>query len=391
MSHPKASIAPAKCENCNALLQGEFCHQCGQSVHNPVRHAGHALEEVFESFWHLDGRLLRTLRDLLVPGRTAMEYLSGHRQRYMPPLRLFVVMSLLAFFVGRLAIHFDEKPMTPDVDVSAILQSQTVEEVERNRDRMLAELEEGRREGKAFPGVEATVIAAQVKIQGEAANRIVELTPGKATANAPAPVPVPPAGSAAKDKSAGRELLSMDNQAWDAKANPVDIKWLPGFVNEWLTGRAVRALENVALMEDRPDRWFQAFMTSLPSALFLLVPLFALMLKLAYLFKRRLYLEHMVVALYSHVFMLMALTLVFVLMAISGWAAQHAPWVSWLCRTLIVVLLAWMPAYLLLMQKRVYAQGWLMTLAKYAVIGFVYLQLLAAMASVMFLVTLAKG
>ena len=387
MTLPDASPASANCENCDALLHGEFCHQCGQSIHNPVRHAGHAIEEVFESFWHLDGRLLRTLRDLMVPGRTAVEYLAGHRQRYMPPLRLFVVMSLLAFFVGRLAIHFDDKPMTPDVDVSAILQSQTVEEVERNRDRMLAELEEGRRQGKAFPGVEATVIAAQVKIQGEAANRIVELTPGKATSSAAAPL----AGRAAEDMSSGRELLSMDNQAWDARANPVDIKWLPGFVNQWLTGRAVRAMENIASMEDRPDRWFQAFMTSLPSALFVLVPLFALMLKLAYLFKHRLYLEHMVVTLYSHVFLLMALTLVFVLMAISGWAGLHAPWLSWLCRILIVVLLAWMPAYLLLMQKRVYAQGWLVTLAKYAVIGFVYIQLLAAMASMMFLVTLAKG
>ncbi|MGH8027478.1 MAG: DUF3667 domain-containing protein, partial [Pseudoxanthomonas sp.] len=55
--------APAHCENCHAPLQGEFCHQCGQSIHNPVRHAGHAIEEVFESFWHLDGRVFRTLRD----------------------------------------------------------------------------------------------------------------------------------------------------------------------------------------------------------------------------------------------------------------------------------------------------------------------------------------
>ena len=60
---------PGECENCDAVLQGEFCHRCGQSVHNPIRHAGHAVEEFFEAFWHLDGRVFRTLRDLLVPGR----------------------------------------------------------------------------------------------------------------------------------------------------------------------------------------------------------------------------------------------------------------------------------------------------------------------------------
>ncbi|MET0755392.1 MAG: DUF3667 domain-containing protein, partial [Pseudoxanthomonas sp.] len=85
--HAAGHQAPVHCENCHATLQGEFCHQCGQSIHNPVRHAGHAIEEVFESFWHLDGRVFRTLRDLLWPGRTAMEYLAGHRQRYLPPLR----------------------------------------------------------------------------------------------------------------------------------------------------------------------------------------------------------------------------------------------------------------------------------------------------------------
>ena len=36
------------------------------------------------------------------------------------------------------------------------------------------------------------------------------------------------------------------------------------------------------------------------------------------------------------------------------------------------LLIAWMPVYLLLMQKRVYAQGWPMTLLKYCVLGFCY-------------------
>jgi hypothetical protein len=33
---------------------------------------------------------------------------------------------------------------------------------------------------------------------------------------------------------------------------------------------------------------------------------------------------------------------------------------------------AWIPVYLLIMQKRVYGQGWPMTLAKYAVLGMCY-------------------
>jgi hypothetical protein len=376
---------PAHCENCHAPLHGEFCHQCGQSIHNPVRHAGHALEEVFESFWHLDGRVFRTLRDLLVPGRTAVEYLAGHRQRYLPPLRIFVIMSLLAFFVGRATIHFDE-PVSSGVDVAPIIQSKTVAEVERNRDRMLAELEEGRKQGgKAIPGVDAMLIAAQVKIQGEAANRIVELTPGKNAA-----VPSAARKDAAENAPSKGELFSVGNEAWNPEANPVDIGWLPAFANAWLTRKMGQAIDNIQRMENRPDRYFQAFMGSLPSALFVLVPVFALMLKLTYFFKRRLYMEHLVVALYSHVFLLMALTTIFVSMAVSGAVSAHAHWLSILLNIANVLLLVWMPFYLLLMQKRVYGQGWIMTLLKYSVIGLVYVYLLATVAAVMFLVRLTS-
>jgi hypothetical protein len=41
------------------------------------------------------------------------------------------------------------------------------------------------------------------------------------------------------------------------------------------------------------------------------------------------------------------------------------------------LLVAWMPVYLLIMQKRVYAQGWPMTLLKYGVLGICYTVLLS--------------
>lgn len=377
--------APTHCENCHALLQGEFCHRCGQSIHNPVRHAGHAIEEVFESFWHLDGRLFRTLRDLLVPGRTTLEYLAGHRQRYLPPLRLFMIMSLLAFFVGKLTIHVDREPVSLGVDTSAITGSKTVEEVQRNRERMLAEIEKSRNgDKKGLPGVDPALIAAQVQIEGEASNRITELKHGVASS--------PAAGDAAfgRRKSQGA-LFSSGNEVWDPARNPVNIDWLPAFANQWLTGQLIHGRENIERMNGRPDLMFQAFMTSLPSALFLLVPVFALMLKIAYVFKRRLYLEHLVVALYSHVFLLMTLTVVFLLIALVAWVPPHVDWLAVCAKVVMGALLAWVPIYLLLMQKRVYRQGWPMTMLKYSVIGIAYIYLLAFAAGVMFVVTLVKG
>ena len=114
------------------------------------------LEEVFESFWHLDGRVFRTLRDLLVPGRTALEYLAGHRQRYLPPLRMFVIMSLLAFFVGRATIHFDDEPSPGSTSAAITGKARPWRKSSAIATGMLAELEEGRKEGgKVTPGVDA--------------------------------------------------------------------------------------------------------------------------------------------------------------------------------------------------------------------------------------------
>ncbi|HEY5780705.1 MAG TPA: DUF3667 domain-containing protein, partial [Lysobacter sp.] len=104
---------PTHCENCHEPLHGQYCYACGQSVLNPVRHASHALEEVFESFWHLDGRIFRTLRDLIAPGRVALNYLAGHRARYVAPLRLFVILSVVTFFVAQFAIRTDSGTAEP--------------------------------------------------------------------------------------------------------------------------------------------------------------------------------------------------------------------------------------------------------------------------------------
>jgi hypothetical protein len=261
---------------------------------------------------------------------------------------------------------------------------------------MLAEIRKSRNgDGNSIPGVDALQIAAQVQIEGEASNRIAELKQeaaspritGDASATAPEPADTVAPG---RRKSQGA-LFSKDNEVWDPARNPVKVDWLPAFANEWLTGKLIQGRENIESMEGRPDKWVQTLLSSLPSALFLLVPVFALMLKIAYVFKRRLYLEHLVVALYSHVFLLMALTALFLLFALAAWVAPHANWLSVCLNIALGALLAWVPIYLLLMQKRVYGQGWPMTLLKYSVIGIAYIYLLAFAAAAMFLVTLVKG
>ncbi len=106
----------------------------------------------------------------------------------------------------------------------------------------------------------------------------------------------------------------------------------------------------------------------LPQTLFVLMPLFAVLLKIFYIFKRRLYMEHLIVALHSHAFISFSLLLVGVLGLIKTWWPSLAVPAGWITMALCV----WIPVYLFLMQKRVYKQGWIMTTLKFGMIGLCY-------------------
>ncbi len=89
------------CANCATPLQGHWCHHCGQAGEDFHRSSLKLLIEVFEGLLHFDGRLWRTVPELMLrPGRVTRAYLDGHRAPQIPPLRLFLVVLLLVFVVG---------------------------------------------------------------------------------------------------------------------------------------------------------------------------------------------------------------------------------------------------------------------------------------------------
>jgi hypothetical protein len=109
--------AGTPCCNCTTPLQGPWCYNCGQSSHDFHRSAWHLATEAFESFFHADGRLWRTLGRLFRnPAKLTRDYLAGKRAPQIPPLRLFLVVLLLLFLVANSVtrdlslVHFNDPP-----------------------------------------------------------------------------------------------------------------------------------------------------------------------------------------------------------------------------------------------------------------------------------------
>ncbi len=364
----QAAHAHGTCENCSTALHGHYCHACGQSAHNPLKHVGHAIEEVFESFWHLDGRIFRTLRDLLVPGRVALNYLNGQRVGYVQPLRLFVILTLFTFFVGKLTLHVDDMTLNGG-DNALFATAQTAQEVEAIRATQQAGIE---RQAAGSPTAAPAFAMAMAALNTAAAQRTAEL-------QAQAPQGAVDSALTRAAQAAGRATghqrgtffdSDINGKPWDPETNPLVVSGMPGFFNSWLNRRLANGQANVERMGGKTDLYVQAFLTALPGALFFLMPVFALVLRVAYLGRRTGYLEHLVVALYSHAWLMLVLLAAFLTIGITG-AIGH-PVANAVGDCVYVALLLAIPVYLLWMQQRVYGGRWWATLTRYAFIGTLY-------------------
>jgi hypothetical protein len=89
------------CANCGAVLQGDWCHDCGQLAEDFHRSIGRLTMEAIEGLTHLDGRFWVTAPALILhPAKLTRDYIDGHRAAQIPPLRLFLVVLLLVFLIG---------------------------------------------------------------------------------------------------------------------------------------------------------------------------------------------------------------------------------------------------------------------------------------------------
>ena len=99
--HGPTSPPGSLCANCAAVLQGAWCHDCGQLAEDFHRSIWRLMMEAVEGITHLDGRFWVTAPALAVrPGNLTRDYIDGHRAAQIPPLRLFLVVLLLVFFIG---------------------------------------------------------------------------------------------------------------------------------------------------------------------------------------------------------------------------------------------------------------------------------------------------
>jgi len=292
-----------------------------------VHAIGHFAGEAFESITHADSRLWRTLGYLLArPGRLTREFFEGKRVRYLPPFRLYLVISLLFFLVAGLPDP-NEKPETPA----------TAEEVE-DLNKAAKVLEEQLGDN---PGAQLAAKAAR----NEAARQ-------QAAPEADADVP-----EGDVDFSIRRGL--QENNAFTQfceefqKADPK-------------AGRNYAKLSELCkkTAKDRGDALLEALVHNIPRAMFLFLPLLALVMKLLYWRPKRFYVEHLLFLVHNHAFVFLAL-------AIMG-LLSRIPVVGAHLNLLEFAMWLYMIWYIFRAMRVYYTQSRFLTFGKYLTLGLAY-------------------
>ena len=86
--------------NCGSPLraQDQYCSHCGQETRNTTESFGEFLKHFLSDYFTFDSKILRSFKPLLFrPGFLTNEFLQGKRVTYIPPLRMYIFISIVFF------------------------------------------------------------------------------------------------------------------------------------------------------------------------------------------------------------------------------------------------------------------------------------------------------
>ena len=88
------------CPNCGKPMIGAFCAVCGQARDVNRRSVWGLIKVLVEDIVSFDSRIMRTSWALVLrPGELASAFREGRTQRYLPALRLYLFVSLIFFLI----------------------------------------------------------------------------------------------------------------------------------------------------------------------------------------------------------------------------------------------------------------------------------------------------
>lgn len=285
MSHKSPLREDKTCLNCNHVVAGSFCPNCGQENTESRKTFHHLFIHFFEDLTHYENAFWKTIKNLLLrPASLTKEYLSGKRLSYLAPVRLYIFISFVTFFL------------------ISLLPSNIAEEIKADEAR--TEKKQTKAAGGLVKFTESNEIEDTINISPQELKLKSLLNEGKLskkeydtlldyTQKSEDKQKVDFAFGGKKYKSI-KQMDSLQKFGKD-KLNPVSF---------WFAKKLMKVTQKKDSDEIIPA-FIESFKHNIPKALFVYMPLFAFLLWLFYDKKKWYYFDHGIFTLHYFSFMLL--------------------------------------------------------------------------------------
>ena len=353
-----------RCLNCGTSL-GEvynFCPKCGQENNDHNVTLRTLIAEFFSNYFGVDSRFSSTFKPFfLKPGFLTNRFNEGKRKAYVHPIRLYLVISLLYFFV--LGLVGGQMGSWREIVASATADGDdykiSLSGFDASDQKALAALD--------------SLLVDSVVTDSAVLDTLRSLTKQLAR-------PVPATDSALADSTSEEGTLKSGTTRLT--------EFLTIMRDLSLTDSAARV--QLEMDTEGGEREFTqlrkiaqsdlsifvgSIIQNIPVMMFFMIPLFALLLRLWYVRAKVLYIQHVIHGLHLHAFAYTVFSVATLFMLYTTDAIMARFYLGLFAFLVVSV-------YSYLSFLRVYQQGWFKTLVKFFLQGFIYIVVLFFSAAV---------
>lgn len=303
----KNRIKSGICPNCQAKLSASdnFCPNCGQENDNKRQSFGKVMSDLITGFLSVDSRFTNSIPALLFkPGFLTIQFIEGKRNRYLNPVRMFITIVVIYFLfasTGETVLFNDSGKDDREVIDSSLTAASKIPSA--GRDSVM------KNDGKP-----------ELEIGVEDYQKIKELVKAGIT-----------------DTDSVLDTLGKEKTFWN---------------RFWYS-------ELIKFEASDFEEFKKYLLSKLPWLIFMLMPVFALLLKLFYIRSRILYIDHLIFAFHLHSFVFL-----------TGWF--YLLITEYIGASVDLILFWIIVIYTVSALKKVYNQSWLKTMVKLLLLSTVY-------------------
>ncbi|WP_316820175.1 DUF3667 domain-containing protein [Pedobacter gandavensis] len=243
------------CLNCGHQVEAHFCSYCGQENIIVKEDALHMVVHAVSDYFHFESKFFGTIKPLLFqPGVLTQKYVEGKRATYLHPIKLYIFISIVFFLV---ALSGNDKKEKVEKKATTAAHS-----TETNPSLNIGNVG----------------IIGSIKKKAEEAKRIND--------------------SSEKKGGALQWNMSSDStiEAYQKRQVSLAKKDRDGYFTRYFIKKSIK----INRSKEGGEKLEEGLLHNIPKLMFLLLPLFALLLKLVYFNKKKYYFEHLIYSFHVH-------------------------------------------------------------------------------------------